>query len=81
MMNRHPAEQTIAGEVRALLAKRRKTATDLAAILGITPHTAGRRLSGRVAFTVAELFIIASWLDVPLGEILSTAPAGTQESA
>lgn len=58
------AAARVAGEVRAELARQRKTAADLATALGMTPHTAGRRLAGEVPFDVVELVQVALWLGV-----------------
>lgn len=60
----------VAGEVRAELARQRKTAADLSAALGVTQHTAGRRISGEVPFDVIELAQVAIWLGVPLAQLL-----------
>lgn len=64
------AGQRVAGEVRAELARQRKTAADLSRALGVTPHTAGKRISGEVAFDVVELAEVAKWLGVPIEKLL-----------
>lgn len=69
-MTNHSADEAVASEVRAALAKRRKTAADLAKVCGITAHTAGRRLNAAVPFTVVELLTIAEWLEVDLHDLL-----------
>lgn len=60
----------VAAAVRAELARQQRTATDLAAVLGVTPHTAGRRLAGVTPFNVVEIMRIAAWLDVPTQTLL-----------
>lgn len=73
------AADRVAGEVRAELARQRKSASDLAAALGITPHTAGRRLSGETPFDVVELARVATWLGVAMADLLG--PDQTKASA
>lgn len=63
------ATDKVAGAVRAELARHKKTAADLAAALGMTQHTVGKRLGGKVAFDVKELAAISAWLDVPLSRL------------
>jgi hypothetical protein len=58
----------VATEVRAELARQRKTAIDLGEALGMTPHTAGRRLAGEVPFDVIELVQVSLWLGVPIDQ-------------
>ncbi|RKE60431.1 BetR domain-containing protein [Microbacterium sp. AG238] len=52
----------LAGEVRAEMARQKRTAGEMAGALGITPHTAGRRLNGATPFNVVELGNVAHWL-------------------
>lgn len=59
----------VAGQVRAELARHNKTAGDLADALGVTQHTVGRRLSGKVPFTAAELVQTAAWLGVDTADL------------
>lgn len=63
-MTNHPTAEVVASEVRAELARQKKTAGNLAAVLSMTPHTAGRRLRGDVPFDVIELAQIGLWLGV-----------------
>jgi transcriptional regulator with XRE-family HTH domain len=70
-MTNHPAAELVAREVRAELARQRKTAGDLAAALGVTPHTIGRRLSGETHFTIVEVAQIALFLGVPLRDLVA----------
>lgn len=72
------AAVSVADEVRAELARQRKTATELAAVLGITQHTAGRRLNGGTPFNLIELFAVASWLGLTVTEITRRAEQATQ---
>lgn len=63
------AARHFADEVRAELARQKKTATDMAAALKIKPHTAGRRLNGEVPFNVIEVFHLERWLGLTAGEL------------
>ncbi len=71
------AAQRVAGEVRAEMARQKKTTAALAQALGIGAHTAGRRVSGEIPFDVLELAVVAHWLSVPLERLVG----GTQEAA
>lgn len=62
--------EAVAAEVRAELARQRKTQNDLAASLGITAATAARRLDGSVPFDTRELFALALWLNVPVSAFM-----------
>lgn len=72
------AAVSVADEVRAELARQRKTATELAVVLGITQHTAGRRLNGGTPFNIIELFAVASWLGLTVAEIARRAEHATR---
>jgi hypothetical protein len=65
--------QRIADDVRAELARQKKTAGEMASVLGITAHTAGRRLNGDVPFNVVEIAIIARWLGLSVIELMRRA--------
>lgn len=67
------AALSVANELRAELARQRKTATELAAVLGITQHTMGKRLNGSTTFNLVELFQAAAWLGLSLEEIARRA--------
>ncbi|MHC9046743.1 helix-turn-helix domain-containing protein [Microbacterium saperdae] len=70
-----PAEVStrLADEIRAELARQRKTAGELGAVLGITQHTIGRRLNGGTPFNAIELMQTASWLGMSLSELVRRA--------
>jgi transcriptional regulator with XRE-family HTH domain len=61
---------TVAGEVRANLARRGKTKVWLAAQLKISTATLQRRLAGQSSFSLAEISTIAEALDVPVSDLL-----------
>lgn len=75
-MTNHPTADRVASEVRAELARQRRTAGDLATVLGMTPHTAGRRLNGEVPFDVVELVQIGLWLGIDPRRFLPEQPVG-----
>lgn len=55
-------DRALVVEVRAELAVQRRTASELATVLGIAPHTVGRRLAGKTSFSVIEMAVTAEWL-------------------
>lgn len=61
---------TVAGEVRANLARRGKTKVWLAEQLGMSTATLQRRLAGRSSFSLAEISTIAESLDIPVSDLL-----------
>lgn len=65
--------EAIGSEVRAELARQRKTQAELASTLGITSATAARRLSGASPFDVSELATVANWLGIPLSRLAGAA--------
>ncbi|MDR6142076.1 hypothetical protein QE375_001630 [Microbacterium foliorum] len=52
----------LADEVRVELVRQRRSARDLAAALGISEHTVGRRLNGSKPFNTFELVLVSSFL-------------------
>ena len=79
-MTSHTDPTGVAAEVRGAMAKQKKTAGELAQVIGVTPHTAGRRLNGAVPFKVIELMAIATWLGVDLHSLLPSPAAATVAS-
>lgn len=65
----------VSGNIRAELARQRKTQEHLAAVLGITRQAISRRMRGYVVFDIDELRKIAHYLDVPLAELIDDARA------
>jgi transcriptional regulator with XRE-family HTH domain len=63
--------ESIASEVRAEMARRSLTQTDLAARLGWNQSMLSRRLSGEVAFSTTDIEQLANALSVPLGQLTS----------
>lgn len=60
----------VAEEVRALLARRRMSATELARALGVSQTYVWRRLSAEVAFDLDDLERIAGVLRVRLSDVV-----------
>lgn len=68
-MERRTTERTAAA-VRAELARRKISGSELARHLGWTRSSGWRRISGAQAFTVDELAAVAEYLDVPMSALL-----------
>ena len=71
----------IAGAVRAELARRGKTVTELTNVIGWSSRTTYRRLNGDAAFTVDELELIANWLHVDVQVLIDSAEIGSRYGA
>lgn len=67
------AAARVADEVRAELARQRRTAGELAAALGITAHTVGRRLNGETPFNLIELAQTAQFLGITTATLMERA--------
>lgn len=67
--------ERVATEVRAELARQRKTQAELAAHLGISQMAVSRRLNSEVGMDFDELDSIARWLGVPFGQFLQVGAA------
>ena len=65
--------QRVAGEVRAEMARQKRTARELAAVVGISEHTAGRRLNGETPFNIVELAAACRWLGISIAGVLRRA--------
>lgn len=68
-----------ADEVRAELARQRRTATELALAIGTTQQTIGRRLNGATPFNAIEMVLASRFLGVSLPVLWerATAPRST----
>lgn len=60
----------VAAEIRAVMARKRVTQTELAAKISVPTYTLARRLSGEIPITVNELTAIAEALGVSIAELL-----------
>jgi transcriptional regulator with XRE-family HTH domain len=73
-----PEEQAaaeVAGEVRAWLARRKRSARSVALELGWTEPYLSRRLTGGVPFNVIDLAAIAGVLEIPMS-VFFDIPSG-----
>lgn len=70
MSDRAPTTVVIADNVRAELARARRSQTQAAAAIGLSQPSMSRRLMGEVDFTVPELMSLAAWLEVELARLL-----------
>ncbi|WP_183094567.1 helix-turn-helix domain-containing protein [Nocardioides stalactiti] len=71
-----PVNRAAVAEVRALVAQRRMSITELAEASGIPRSTLHSKLGGRSGLTVAELVQLAIALDVPAADLFNAAAAG-----
>jgi len=60
----------VAANVRAELARRRITQTDVAERLGVSRQNVAQRLNGSVDFRVGELISIANMLGITIGDLV-----------
>lgn len=75
------ASERLADEVRAELARQKRTAGDAAAAIGITAHTMGRRLNGSSPFNVLELDALGRWLGVDAATLMKRAERPVGQAA
>lgn len=68
-MNETDYAEGIAAEVRAEMARQKKTGKDLSSTLGLTQSTTSRRLTGEVPFDMAEIFTVSDWLGIAVTEL------------
>lgn len=66
-----------AEEIRALLARRRISAAELARRTGLKQSTLARRMTGETAFDLDDLELIASVLGVSVAQLLPTESEGS----
>jgi len=66
---------TLAGEVRAVMARRNVTQRDIADLLGLSQPSISERLRGQVPWTVEELVAVADHLDTSVAALLTSAQA------
>ena len=52
------------------MGRQAKRTSELAVVLGVSPTTARARMSGAVVFDVVELLIVATWLGVPVEQLV-----------
>lgn len=62
-----------AGELRAEMARRRYTSTDLGTVLGISQQSASRRMTGEMGLNLDEVALIADWLGIDPTRLIQAA--------
>ena len=73
--------QAVAAEVRALLARHRKTQADVGRHLGMKPNAVSFRWKGATPWSLAELLLLCDWLDVDAAEVMTTAKAAAEQQS
>lgn len=63
------------------MARQRKAKRDLAEILGVTQHTAGTRIRGKVPFNAVEMSLVSLWLGVDLDVLIQRAEEARKAAA
>lgn len=71
--------ERVAGEVRAEMARQRRTQGDIAAALGWSQQFLSRRLTGDQPFALDEIEALASELGVPITQF--SAPFAREEAS
>lgn len=64
-----------AGEVRAEMARQRKSGIELASLLNLSQQSVSRRLNAETDFSLDELAVVADWLGVPVLSLIGRASA------
>ena len=64
--------ETIAGEVRAQMARQKMSGRQLAQKTGLKQPTLARKIAGQVDFSVPELMSVADVLGIPLSTFTET---------
>jgi len=67
--------EAVAAELRAEMARQRKTVNDLASLLQISQSAASRRFNGEMDVSLDEISVVAEWLGVPFTDWLVRATA------
>ena len=70
MGTRSSLKQLVADELRAHMARKKKTGVELASVLQISQQAASRRMLGEVSLDLDELVLVADWLEVDFLDLL-----------
>lgn len=70
MSSKQTLRQSVAGAIRAEMARNNYKARDLSCILSISESSAQRRMNGEVKINLDELDLVARWLEVPVFALL-----------
>ena len=62
--------EAVAAEVRAQLARHRRSGRSIARELGYSQQSMSLRITGKIPFNVIELVAIAQLLDIPISSLL-----------
>lgn len=73
--------ESVAGNVRAEMARLRVSQSEMGAALGLTQQAVSRRLKGEVPFNVNELGVVADVLAVEVADLLSPASARVRSAS
>ena len=65
----------VAAEIRAEMARQRKTGIELASLLDLSQQSASRRVNGETDIDLDELEVIAGWLGVDVPALLGMSAA------
>jgi len=68
---------TVAAEVRAEMARQRRSQRQVADALGVSNTYVWRRLTGEVAFDLTELEAVAAYLDRPVDQFMRRTEHGS----
>lgn len=75
MSSTNPVRAAAAGVIRAEMARRRLTSTDLASALNCSQSSASRRMTGEVGLSLDEVAVIAEWLGIVPAALLEASAA------
>lgn len=67
--------EKVAANIRAELARQKKTQAQLAEVWGINAASVSKRMSGAVPVDVNEVQMAAGWLGVPLSRLMGESAA------
>lgn len=70
----NPLRQSVAGALRAEMARRKLTSSDLARALNCSQSSASRRMTADIAIDLDELEVIATWLGVTAETLVAAPP-------
>ena len=69
---RPPISELVAGELRAHMARQRKSLAELADVLGLKDRKSAKvRYDGHKSLTIEELELLAAWLEIDRSDLLS----------
>ena len=64
--------ETVAGNIRASMARSEYRIEDLARVINKQPATAGQKYKGTTRITVDELGAISEWLNTPVADFFTS---------